>query len=383
MSEQNLTYNERLKELDVLRAIAFIFVVEQHTMGGYSNIKGISYTYYQIFKFFYTIATPAVAVFFCISAISLFHVYSKKFDCKKFYVKRIKKTLIPYIVWSLLYMYMAKNIINFSHSIIQILAGNACYHLWYMAMLLRVLIYFPIILYISKKIHIQDLRLRLGIFVMFLLSYYEISKYQNIISNKVTHFIFNNPVPIQARIINVSPLFWSLYFILGIYISLNYKNFKTFVLKFKFPIVIGYIILLIHSYLNQINIIKFNRSLSLMYYIFTILCWYIISIYLSYSINVYNLFNFISKYSFAGYLVHILVAANVVNFVRLYFHLNNWLIIGLLTWILTIFISLIIIKLISYIPYSEFVTGVYSSKHKKQIQTNINNINISKVNLNK
>ena len=120
-----------------------------------------------------------------------------------------------------------------------------------------------------------------------------------------------------------------------------------------------------------------------MYYIFTILCWYIISIYLSYSINVYNLFNFISKYSFAGYLVHILVAANVVNFVRLYFHLNNWLIIGLLTWILTIFISLIIIKLISYIPYSEFVTGVYSSKHKKQIQTNINNINISKVNLNK
>lgn len=103
MSEQNSTHNKRLKELDVLRAIAFIFVVEQHTMGGYSNINGISSFYYHIFKFFYTIATPAVAVFFCISAVSLFHVYSKKLDHKKFYIKRIKKYLF-HIYFGLCYM---------------------------------------------------------------------------------------------------------------------------------------------------------------------------------------------------------------------------------------------------------------------------------------
>lgn len=55
--------NGRLKELDILRALAFIFVVEQHSMGGYYNIKGISYLYYGIFKFFYTLAKPAVACF--------------------------------------------------------------------------------------------------------------------------------------------------------------------------------------------------------------------------------------------------------------------------------------------------------------------------------
>jgi peptidoglycan/LPS O-acetylase OafA/YrhL len=68
---------KRLKELDILRAIAYIFVVEQHVMGGYSNVKGISYFYYEIFKFFYTLAKPAVSIFLCISSISLFYVYSK------------------------------------------------------------------------------------------------------------------------------------------------------------------------------------------------------------------------------------------------------------------------------------------------------------------
>ncbi|KGI36635.1 hypothetical protein [Clostridium tetani] len=49
--------NLRLKELDILRALSFIFVVEQHSMGGHYNIKGISNLYYGIFKFF-SIETP-------------------------------------------------------------------------------------------------------------------------------------------------------------------------------------------------------------------------------------------------------------------------------------------------------------------------------------
>ncbi|AKA67338.1 acyltransferase family protein [Clostridium scatologenes] len=74
--------NARLKELDVLRAFAFIFVVEQHTMGGYFNIKGISYLYYEIFKFMYTLAKPAVAVFLCISGIVVSYSSLKKFVIK-------------------------------------------------------------------------------------------------------------------------------------------------------------------------------------------------------------------------------------------------------------------------------------------------------------
>lgn len=49
-----LNNSGRLKELDILRAIAFIFVVEQHTMGGYSNIKGISFMYFFSYNLIYS-----------------------------------------------------------------------------------------------------------------------------------------------------------------------------------------------------------------------------------------------------------------------------------------------------------------------------------------
>ena len=363
----NLIKKERLKELDVLRAIAFIFVVEQHTMGGYSNIKGISCFYYEIFKFFYTFAKPAVAVFLCISAISLSYVYLNEFNYKKYYIKRIKYIYIPYIIWSIIYSFNSGQANNFSNSFIQILAGNACFHLWYMGMIIRLLLYFPIILWVAKKIHNQNIKLRIVVLITLILSYYEVSKYQNIISDKLIHFIFNNPTEIQEKIVNISPLFWFLYFVLGIYICLNYENFKTKILKFKIPVMITYMLLFIYAYLNEMDKVKFVRSLSLLYFVFTILFWYILSVSLSSKIKVYNCFNFISKFSFASYLAHVLVVSRVVNDVRLYFH--DWLIVGLITWITTSLLTPLLIKFISYIPYSQFITGVngtqYGSKSKK------------------
>ncbi|MEW9095824.1 MAG: acyltransferase [Clostridiaceae bacterium] len=357
---------DRLKELDVLRAISFIFVVEQHTMGGYSRIDGISYSYFQIFKFFYTLAKPAVAAFLCISAISLFYSYSKEFDWKKYYIKRITKVFIPYTLWSITYLFVFDKYTNLTNLFIQLLSGDAAYHLWYMAMIIRLYIYFPLILFAAKKIHEQNLILRILVFLTLVLSYYQVSKYQSLISNKFTHFIFNNPTEIQAKIINVSPLFWSLYFILGIYIALNYEAFKKRILKFKIPVIFIYISLFVYAYLNEMEKVKFNRGLSLLYFVFSILAWYIISVSLSNKIKIYSFFNFISKYSFASYMYHILVVGFVVNNVRIYLNLNDWLAIGLTTWMMTSILTPVLIKIISYIPYSEFITGTKKKHYKNK-----------------
>jgi hypothetical protein len=235
-----------------------------------------------------------------------------------------------------------------------------------MGMIIRLLLYFPIILYISKKIHKQNIKLRSGIFIALILSYYEVSKYQNVISDKLVHFIFNNPTEIQQRIVNISPLFWFLYFVVGIYISLNYKNFKLKILKFKIPVIVIYLLLFTYSYLNEMDKVKFIRSLSLLYFVFTILFWYILSVVLSNKIKVYDFFNFISKYSFASYLAHILVVSKVLNDVRIHFH--DWLLVGLLTWTITSLLTPLLIKFISYVPYSEFLTGV-GKQSKKAYKT--------------
>ncbi|WP_414647325.1 acyltransferase family protein [Clostridium tetani] len=272
--------------------------------------------------------------------------------------------LIPYTVWSIIYIYLNKKYTNPGDLLIQILSGNACYHLWYMGMIIRLFIYFPIILLIAKKVHKQKFIVRILVFITLIISYYQVSKYQNVISNKIVGFLFTNPTKLQGRIINISPLFWYLYFVIGIYIALNYKTFKEKILKFKIPVLFFYLALFIYAYLNEMNFIKFNRSLSLSYFVFSILAGYILSVKLSNNISLYSILNFISKYSFGAYLCHILVIGRVVNKVRWMFNLKDWLAVGLITWITSSILSTCLIKLINLVPYTKFITGI---KHKKII----------------
>lgn len=355
--------NRRIKELDILRALSFIFVVEQHTMGGYHNIKGISSLYAHIFKFFYTLAKPAVSSFICISAISLCVAYSENFNLKQYYIKRLKYIFIPYITYSLLCLIYFNRFIGINDLFVQLIAGNARYHLWYMGMIIRLFIYFPIILFIAKKVHKQNLILRIVVFLILFLFCYYLAKYQHLVSNYLSHFLFENPTKIQKRIINISPLFFLLYFVLGTYIGLNYKVFKHKIFKLKFPIILSYIGLFLYAFLNEIGQIKFNRKLSLLYFIFSILTWYIISIYLSKKIRLYNFFNFISKYSFAAYLYHIFVIGIVVTKVRWNFQLNDWLAVGLTTWTISSVLAPFLIKFISYIPHTQFITGIRTKNY--------------------
>ncbi|EJO5349545.1 acyltransferase [Clostridium botulinum] len=342
---------KRLKELDVLRALAFILVVEQHSMGGFANIKGISNFNYKIFSLFYVLGKPAVSIFICISGITLFYTYSKKINIKKYYIKRINNILIPYITWSIIYMLINKNT---NDLVMQLFSGSGSYHLWYMGMIIRLLIYFPIILYLTKKLNKSNIIIKSIFFIALSISYYYLSKYQNIICSNVINFIFSNPTKYQERIINITPLFWYLYFIIGIYISFNYNKFKQIIIKNKFLIIICYILLLTYSYLNQIQVIKFNRMLSLSYYIFSFLALYVFSYEISNKIKAYKFFNFISKYSFSSYLSHILVVNNLVSIIPS----QNILFYGFSLWIGTSIITPCIIKYISYFPYTKFITGV-------------------------
>ena len=141
---------ERLREIDILRAIAFIFVVVQHTLGGYSNIEGIPYNSFIIMKIIYIMATPAVPIFLFISAVALFYAHSKKLDLKKYYLKRVKYILVPYIIWSAINMIELGNEDRFKDFIIEVIGGNGAFHLWYMGMVIRIFLFFPIILFYNS-----------------------------------------------------------------------------------------------------------------------------------------------------------------------------------------------------------------------------------------
>ena len=56
----NFMHKEHIKELDVLRAIGFIFVVAQHIFGAYAWWEGAGFAESLILSLYYLIAQPAV-----------------------------------------------------------------------------------------------------------------------------------------------------------------------------------------------------------------------------------------------------------------------------------------------------------------------------------
>lgn len=356
--------DRRLKEIDILRALAFIFVVEQHTMGGYYRIEGISSFYYWFFITVYTFARPAVASFLFISALTMSKAeLSNNTKLLDFYVKKAKYILLPYILWSMLYMFIYKTHTTVVDIIYAILSGDAYFHLWYMGMFIRFLIYFPLCFYIFKKINLKKVyNQRICMLLMFVI-YYFLSKYQYVISGFIIKLLYTDPTPLQEKFVNVSPLFWSLYFLCGIFVAFNYEKFKMLILKYSRFILVIWLAMLVYETLREGEVIEFNRFVSIAYFMFSILSWFIISEKISNNNKVYLCFSLIGKYSFGAYLCHLFVIGHVMNFFAGRLQIVDWLLLGVLIWILSSVISPCVIKAISWIPGSEFLTGV-RTKHR-------------------
>lgn len=86
----------KINELQVLRTIAFLFVVAQHVFGGYAWRPGLNIKYSLIFDLLHVIGKPAVPMFVFLVGITLFlHSKEKRPQFAKFYQKKIKTIIIP------------------------------------------------------------------------------------------------------------------------------------------------------------------------------------------------------------------------------------------------------------------------------------------------
>jgi peptidoglycan/LPS O-acetylase OafA/YrhL len=353
---------ERLREIDILRAIAFIFVVVQHTLGGYSNIEGIPYNSFIIMKLMYIMATPAVPIFLFISAVSLFYAHSKKFDWKSYYLKRVKYILVPYIIWSAINMIELGNEERFKDFIMEVLGGNGGFHLWYMGTVIRIFLFFPIILWIVKKVHLLKVKFRIGIFILLSAIYYLILKFQGAISDNLGQIIFGAPTEIQQRLIDISPLFWYIYFLIGICFILNYEYIKRKVIKYKSVIFASHLLLFLYSYLNEIGMIDSIKFIYLCYMVISIIGFYLTAVKLAEKNIIYKIFKFIGDYSFGAYMAHIIVVNYISNEIIIELETRNYLFVGVLTLITTVIVTPLFMKIISYLPFSEYVTGAKRSR---------------------
>lgn len=374
---------KRLLELDVLRGIAFVLVVIQHTLGGYSYSKKISLPDLLISRSIYVIGEPAVPIFLALTGMCLIYIYFDKFNIIQFYIKKIKYLVIPYILLSSLNILLLDKS-KFENFIAQLLTGNSEYHLWYMALILRIYIFFPIILLIIKQIYKTNIFSKVFFFILYFIGYYFLLKNNGYVSNIVGTFLFKTPTRLQQKFINVDPIFWSLYFVIGVYIILNYDNFKMIVLKYKKSIFcIYFLVFCYHFYVKASDVLgssmqyaNLNIISSIIFNILSIIVFFIFSIYIKTNAQIISkFFTFIGKYSYPSYMLHVIVIQKVVLYIPQTKHIYSPIILLLIT----VFLTPLICYAINLIPYSEFLLGIKSNGKipliRKLPKVGIDNIN--------
>ncbi|AVR00518.1 hypothetical protein OBCHQ24_16395 [Oceanobacillus iheyensis] len=154
-----------LDEIQLARAFAILAVLTVHSSSsGVTSIEtdSILFPVYNFLNIAGKLGTPT---FIMLSSFVLFYnYYPRQINgglIKRFYTKRLKYILIPYILFSILYfvikMYVYYDYPSISYAIQRFLTllavGKAHTHLYFVFISVQLYILFPLLLYLFKKIH--------------------------------------------------------------------------------------------------------------------------------------------------------------------------------------------------------------------------------------
>ncbi|MGC7871966.1 acyltransferase [Desulfosporosinus sp. SYSU MS00001] len=360
---------EHIKELDVLRMIGFVFVVAQHVFGAYAWREGAAFSESLILNLFYVIAQPAVPMFVLVTAISLFYNHTERINILTFYKKRILYIFLPYVIWSIVNIMDAKlyGQASFDNFIGQLAAGTGRYHLWYMSMILRIYLFFPLILWLSK--HIQKLpKFYKVAFLLICFVLYIILLKNNRVTLLIGKRLFDTPTYNEQMFIDRTPLLWSIYFVVGAYIIFGYSHLLALLQRYRKLILLTYIPLLLYIYYIQINPhFSGHKYITIGYlYCFLKVSYMILSILMLYSLasyvisqkpKLYRLFKETSPYSYSAYLAHVIVLQAVAMELDKVYPIKSFLVLSLLIYILTIILTVKLVQLLSLFPFSKYFLG--------------------------
>lgn len=370
---------QHIKEIDVLRVIGFIFVVAQHVLGGFAWREGASFSDSLVLSFFYVLAKPAVPIFVTIAVMMMVYTHVEPVNWVKFYKKRFLYIVIPYVIWTVLNIWDTKQygIASFLDLPGQLLAGTGRYHLWYMSMLLRTYLYFPLILFLMKKISQQGRIFKVGFLLSFGIFYVILLK-NNDLTEWVGQFIFAHPTDNEQKFLDRTPLLWSIYIVLGVYIISGYTQFKAWLNRYRKQILIVYIPLLFYNYYAEISTHipghavsagYFNTFLFVLFTVFSIFVFYEVACQVSSKESkLYLKLKEVSNYSYAAYLAHVIVLQAVYKGLNSLFSFGSFLATGMMLFISTVLITFKLMEILSLLPFSEYLLGTKRKYPIEQIQ---------------
>lgn len=214
--------NQRIHYIDVLNCIAIVFVLLLHS-SQLANVGSRSDKFYLLTRIMQVIFIPAVYIFFMNSGATLLD-YREKYSTKVFFQKRIKRVLIPFAVWTLVYYFFDSRFYAFPGPIhqdslglrnfITAFANNNINNLfWFFYSILGLYLVTPILSVLSKNHKKLLMWLVIGYFVFSDLLIYV----SNLISINLNTKYINQPL-IASSYLG--------YFVFGYLIKENYLSIK-------------------------------------------------------------------------------------------------------------------------------------------------------------
>ena len=284
-----------IEELDILRGVgilgvAMIHIAQRGIFFSHPNL-GMNLVLDGLSRF-------AVPFFIFVSGTSFsYNYHNKEKYFLDFIYKRLRYIGIPYLVWSA-FGFLMHRIREPKRIAIDLLTGNAMWHLYFVVLIFSFYTLSPAIMYLCKHSWRKMLTSSL-IGNIALLAFY-------------IYFplLFGGPnISFLRPFIN--PAFWLSYFVAGVIVGMNMESFReymnslnTFILTFLWFLVM--IISVYEEYAFFVNtgkVYHFFRPANLLYsFMSVLLCWKLFSKSRS---LVTRFLPVLGRYSFGIYLVHI------------------------------------------------------------------------------
>ena len=244
-------------EIDPLRAFTALSVVGVHVLTNTTFLDktevGIQIQYALTVALHYT-----REVFIFITAFALAYVYfGRSFSLKQFWLKRGLGVLLPYIIWSLIYIWYAVPGISWQKflqlSLIDIPTGQASYQLYYILLSIEFYLLLPVFLLFLRccKNHPWLVLSISGILqlAMYYADFHFLQSAQGGPKSGFWHFV--------AKYQDSFILTYQFYFILGGYVALYFQQVRSFLLRHGKLIAGMFLLALIGVFLHntiQINV---------------------------------------------------------------------------------------------------------------------------------
>lgn len=349
----------RLPAIEYIRGISMMGVIGIHIGSQYLANTSANMHLIALFE----IATRfSVPIFFFISAFGLFYNLNlnEPFNYRQFLTKRFKTVLVPYLVWSIFYLWHDGILYGVGFpsplSLLEILFfGNAKYQLYFLVILLWFYLLMPLWIAIVKN--------ATKTLLLALLAFQFAFDYWSSFSISFNMFIYALPdssflKPFLMYRLNYWVLHYIFIFILGGYLAVHINSFMLFMKKQR-PVIslfflisllslLGYYYKLIYAdgytLLEAINTAHQLSPAGICYTIAASIFFFTIFTYNNFSDRLKNYLHILGFHSYFAYLVHPLVITYLSMLIAGTNHLMTAPI-SILFYIVTLLLSMLIAAL--------------------------------------